>query len=71
MASADDEVVRLAQEHGGEARPLQPMSVDKAIAALEGELPRPIIAVHRMKAVSGKAERKRREAFLTSCGLPR
>ena len=72
--SADDAILALATEAAGGAPPQPPLQISakKALADLEaGELPRPVIRATRLKAVSGKAERKRREAFLNSCGLPR
>ncbi|KAL1500383.1 hypothetical protein AB1Y20_013040 [Prymnesium parvum] len=71
-ASADDELVRMVQECGGEEpRPSRRLSALDAIEALGGELPGPVVAVTRLRSMSGRAQRKQREAFLSSCGLPR
>lgn len=62
LASADDELVRLAQESGSiHQQPLQPISVNAALDALQGDLPRPVIVVSRVRSVNGKSNRQQRE----------
>lgn len=63
--SADDELIKLARDSSGqEPRPLQPITANAALESLEGELPRSVIAVARLRSVSGKSQRKQREVQL-------
>jgi len=62
------EAITAATPNAGTPKPL---SAHQAIELLEkGDVPRPVIVATRQRAVPGKAERMRREAFLKSCGLP-
>jgi len=72
--SADDQLLVMAKAAGdsSQPRPPRPISAKQALADLQdGELPRPVYRATRLKAVSGKAERKKREAFLSQSGMPR
>mmetsp|Transcript_7824 Transcript_7824/g.25802 ORF Transcript_7824/g.25802 Transcript_7824/m.25802 type:complete len:267 (-) Transcript_7824:193-993(-) len=74
---ADDRLMRMIDDLAAaddEASPASPLRHGAEAAELLeacGEGACPVIVATRQRAVPGKAERQRREAFLKACGLPR
>uniref|UniRef100_A0A7S0L5T7 Uncharacterized protein n=1 Tax=Coccolithus braarudii TaxID=221442 RepID=A0A7S0L5T7_9EUKA len=70
LRKADDELVQLARAATEGGEPIRKVAASEALKALRLDCDA-VVAVTRMRSLTGRRDRTKREAFLKSCGLPR